>query len=98
MRAFPEEFRRDVVKVARNSKESRNKIAADFGVSPATLSNWLRQADVEDGGREGATKEQAEDLRQLRRRDRLLEQENEALRRTPVYLSQVNLKLGGFPK
>jgi len=98
MRAFPEEFRRDVVKVARNSKESRNKIAADFGVSPATLSNWLRQADVEDGGREGATKEQAEDLRQLRRRNRLLEQENEALRRTPVYLSQVNLKLGGFPK
>jgi transposase-like protein len=41
LRAFPEEFRRDVVKVARNSKEPRNKIAADFGVSPATLSNWL---------------------------------------------------------
>ena len=57
MRAFPEEFRRDVVKVARNSKESRNKIAADFGVSPATLSNWIRQADVEDGGRDGVTKE-----------------------------------------
>jgi len=41
MRAFPEEFRRDVVKVARNSKEPRKETAADFGVSPATLSNWL---------------------------------------------------------
>jgi len=63
MRAFPEEFRRDVVKVARNSKESRNNITADYGVSPATLSNWIRQADIEDGVRDGVTKEQAEDLR-----------------------------------
>jgi len=39
MRAFPEEFRRDVVKVARSSKEPRNKFTANFGVSPATLSN-----------------------------------------------------------
>lgn len=33
MRAFPEEFRRDVVKVTRDRKEPRNKNAADFGVS-----------------------------------------------------------------
>jgi len=46
MRAFSEEFRRDVVKVARNSKEPRNKMAADCGVSPATLSKWLRQGDI----------------------------------------------------
>ena len=98
MRAFPEELRRDVVKVARNSKEPRNKIAADFGVSPATLSNWLRQAAIEDGGLDGVTREQAEDLRQLRRRNRLLEQENEVLRRAAAYLSQANLKLGGSPK
>jgi len=33
MRAFTKEFRRDVVRVPWNSKEPRNKIAADFGVS-----------------------------------------------------------------
>jgi len=98
MRAFPEESRRDVVKVARNSKEPRNKIAADFEVSPTTLSNWLCQADIEDGGRDGVTKEQAEDLRQLNRRNRLLEQENEVLLHAAAYLSQANLKLGGSPQ
>jgi transposase-like protein len=47
---------------------------------------------------DGVTREQAEDLRQLRRRNRLLEQENEVLRRAAAYLSQANLKLGGSPK
>jgi hypothetical protein len=34
----------------------------------------------------------------LRRRNRLLEQENEVLRRAAAYLSQANLKPGGSPK
>lgn len=98
MRAFPEEFRRDVVEIARNSREPRKKIAEDFGISPATLSNWLKADEIENGTRDGVTRDQAEELRQLRRRNRLLEQENEVLRRAAAYLSQANLKLGGSPK
>jgi len=98
MRAFPQGFPRDGVKVAGDSREPRNTIGADFGASPATLSNWLRQADIEDGARDGVTREQAEDLRQLRRCHRLLEQQNEAPRRAAAYLSQATLKLGGFPE
>ena len=54
---YPREFREDVVAVAR-SRESGvtiKQIAADFGISEATLQNWLRQADVEDGNRPGQT-------------------------------------------
>ena len=80
MRACPEEFRRDVVEIARNSREPRKKIAGDVGISPTTLSNWLKADDVENGNRDGVTRDQAEELRQLRRRNRLLEQENEVLR------------------
>ena len=98
MRAFPEEFRRDVVEIARNSREPRKKIAEDLGISSATLSNWLKADEIENGTRDGVTRDQAEELRQLRRRNRLLEQENEALRRAAAYLSQANLKLGGSPK
>lgn len=98
MRAFPEEFRRDVVEIARSSRLPRKKIAEDFGISPATLSNWLKADEVETGTRAGVTKDQVEELRQLRRRTRLLEQENEVLRRAAAYLSQANLKLGGSPK
>lgn len=44
------------------------------------------------------TKAESEELRELKRRNRLLEQENEVLRRAAAYLSQANLKLGQSPK
>ena len=67
------------------------QIAADFGVHPITLSKWLRKADVEDGVKPGTTSAESAELRELRRRNRLLEQENEVLRRAAAYLSQANL-------
>ena len=66
-------------------------IAKDFGISESCLTNWMRQADVEDGNRPGKTREDFTELRELRRRNRLLEQENEVLRRAAAYLSQANL-------
>src|ERR1700761_2703088 len=90
---FPREFRDDVVRVARAREPgvTLEQIAADFGVHPITLSKWLRKADVEDGIKPGVTSAESAELRELRRRNRLLEQENEVLRRAAAYLSQANL-------
>ncbi len=90
---FPREFREDVVMVARSrdSKTTLEQVARDFGVHPTTLNGWLRRADVEDGVKAGMTDEQSSELRELKRRNRLLEQENEVLRRAAAYLSQANL-------
>lgn len=44
------------------------------------------------------TKAEAEELREAKKRIRLLEQENEVLRKAAAYLSQANLRLGGSPK
>jgi len=71
-RAFPEEFRRDVVAVASRREAPQKQNAEDFDISHATLSNWWRQADVEDGDKPGVTREQAQEVRKLRRRNRLL--------------------------
>ncbi len=56
-----------------------------------TLTNWMRQADIEDGVKAGTIRTESAELRDLRRRNRLLEQENEVLRRAAAYLSQANL-------
>ncbi len=92
-RPYPREFRDDVVRVARNRDDgvTLEQIAADFGVHPMTLSKWLRQADVDDGARPGNSTGGATELRAARRRIRLLEQENEVLRRAAAYLSQASL-------
>ncbi len=97
---YPREFREDVVAVARRREPgvALKQIAEDFGVSDTSLSNWLRHADIEDGKRPGQSTDDAAEIRELRRRNRLLEQENEVLRRAAAYLSQANLKLGGNPK
>ncbi len=90
---YPREFRDDVVRVARNRDEgvTLDQIAADFGIHPMTLSKWMRQADVDEGVKRGATTTESAELRELRRRNRLLEQENEVLRRAAAYLSQAQL-------
>jgi len=87
-RAFPEEFRRDVVAVARKREAPLKQIAKGFGVSEATLHNWLKRADVEEGVRPGLTVADAAELRELKKANRLLEQENEVLRRAAIYLGR----------
>jgi transposase len=88
---YPKEFRDDVVAVARKGQAPLNQIARDFGISEGALSNWLKQADIEDGNRADVTVQEAAELREARKRIRLLEQENEVLRRAAAYLSQANL-------
>ena len=92
-RPYPREFRDDVVRVARSREDgvTIEQIAADFGIHPMTLSKWMRQADVDDGAKPVTTRTESVELRELRRRTRLLEQENEVLRRAAAYLSQANL-------
>jgi transposase-like protein len=77
---------------------SLKQVAEDFGIAEASLTNWLKQADIEDGTRAGSTAADLVENRELRKRLRLLEQENEVLRRAAAYLSQATLKLGGSPK
>jgi transposase-like protein len=48
-------------------------------------------ADVEDGHRPGTKAVESAEICELKRRNRLLEQENEILRRAAAYLSQANL-------
>ena len=90
---FPKEFREDVVRVARNRDpgQTLKQIAADFGISESCLTGWLKSADVEDGIKPGTTAAENAELREARKRIRLLEQENEVLRRAAAYLSQANL-------
>ena len=91
--AYPREFREDVIRVARNREPGVRlaDIAKDFAISESCLNNWLKDADVADGIKPGATGDERAENRELKRRLRLLEQENEVLRRAAAYLSQANL-------
>jgi transposase len=87
-KAFPSEFRRDVVAVAGRGEAPLSQIARDFGISESCLHRWLRIADVDDGFRPGTTSTESAELRELRKRNKLLEQENEILRRAAAYFAK----------
>lgn len=73
---FPAEFRRDVVAVARKGEAPLSQIAKDFGISESCLHRRLKIADTDDGIRPGTTSTESAELRELRKRNKLLEQEN----------------------
>ena len=56
-----------------------------------TLFKWLRQAEIDEGSKPGVSRGESAELREARKRIKLLEQENEVLRRATAYLSQANL-------
>lgn len=85
---YPEEFRRDVIAVARLRAKPLTQVAKDFGISDGLIHKWLR-ADNEDRGRgSGAGAVLEAENRELKRKLRVAEQEAEIMRRAVAYLSR----------
>ncbi len=74
--------------VARKREAPISQIARDFGISPSCVQRWLKRAEIEEGERDGLTLAEEAEIRALKKRNRLLEQENEVLRRAAIYLGQ----------
>jgi len=78
---IPPEFRAEAVRLVRESGESIPQVAADPGVSEASLRNWVRQAQIDAGQPPGLTSTEREELVRLRRENRILREEREILRK-----------------
>jgi transposase len=88
---FPPEFKADVVRVARRGDLSIAEVAADFDISVESVKRWKRQADIDEGIKDGLTSAEQAEVVQLRRHNRRLEMENEILRRAAAYFARESL-------
>ena len=88
---YPAEFRERAVELARLREKPVTQIASDLGISDQTLRNWLRRADIDEGRRAGLTTEERAEIVRLRRANRVLEMENEILKRAAAFFARENV-------
>jgi transposase len=90
-RPHPPEFRQRAVELARLREKPVAQIATDLGVSDSCLRNWMAQADIDEGRREGLSSRERDELVELRREARTLKLENEILKRAAAYFARENV-------
>jgi transposase len=85
---YPSEFREEAVRLALTSGRSPGEIAKDLGVSYESLRKWIKQHQVDGGNALGVTLSEREELRKLRRENRILREEREILRKAAAYFAR----------
>jgi len=95
---FSPEVRERAVRIVFEHREEHTSqwaaivsIAAKIGCTAQTLSNWVRQAERDQGKRSGTTTDERERIKALERENRELRQANEILRKASAYFAQAEL-------
>jgi len=84
----PPEFKREAVQLYRSSGKSMPKLAEELGVATESLRRWVKQHEINEGKREGLTTEEREELRRLRRENKVLKQERDFLKKAAVFFAK----------
>jgi transposase len=85
---YPESFRREAVELVRQGRGIPD-VAESLGVSAQSLRNWVKQGQLDRRERDdGLTSAEREELRDLRRRVKRLEQERDILKRATALFAR----------
>lgn len=85
---YPPEFRAEAVRLVREGGRKVAEVARELGVTPETLRQWLRQQEIDQGERDGLTTAEREELRRLRRENRILREEREILVKAAAFFAK----------
>jgi transposase len=86
---YPQEFKAEAVQLVRSFPEkSIRQLAYELGIADQTLRNWIKQAEIDCDQREGLTTQEREELRRLRRENKILREEREILKKAAAFFAK----------
>lgn len=87
-RSFTPEFRAEVVDLCRQGDRSIGQVCRDMALTETSVRNWLRQADIDEGRRDGMTTADREEMARLRKENRVLRDERDILKRATAFFAK----------
>ncbi len=85
---YPPEFKEEAVRLMRSSGKALARTSRELDVAEQTLRNWRKREEIDEGEREGATTDEREEITRLRRENKILRQEKEALRKATAFFAR----------
>ena len=88
-RRFTEEFRAGAVRLILDEGKTAGQVARELDLTESALRNWVAHARADrTQGRTGLTTEEREELRRLRKENRVLRTEREILKNAAAFFVQ----------
>lgn len=87
-RSFTPEFKAEVVDLCRQGDRSIGQVVRDLGLTETSVRNWIRQADIDEGRRDGLTTAEREEITRLRKQVRVLTEERDILKRATAFFAK----------
>ena len=87
-RHFTDEQKADAVRLVRTSGEGIPTVARNLGLTENSLRNWVKQAEIDDGTREGLTTEEKAEIRRLRKELRKVTMERDFLKKAAAFFAK----------
>ena len=91
-RRYPPELRERAVRMVYEWREARGRsdgglreVGRQLGVHAESIRNWLRQAEIDGGKREGLTTEERQRIKELERENFELRRANEILKSAAAF-------------
>ncbi|MEV4076173.1 transposase [Nonomuraea fuscirosea] len=87
-RSFTPEFKAETVELCRRGDRSVGQVVEEFDLTETVVRQWVRQAEVDAGRREGLTSSEREELAALRRENRRLREDVDVLKRATGFFAK----------
>jgi transposase len=87
-RSFTDEFKAEVVELVRQPGNSAAGVGRDLDLTETAVRAWVKQADIDDGHRDGLSSVERAELARLRREVRVLREERDILKRATAFFAR----------